>query len=145
MNHPTNPLSRRLFLGAAGIGLGAALKPAAVRAAGWTGPYFVDADHVNRSTVDRSIEACDFFTIDVAAFIGKSGIWDPSGLVLASAGASAETIVAARELYASAAYEDALDNITFDTPEQGSLGFDDYVISYMLDIDVSKKQMLLAK
>jgi hypothetical protein len=43
----------------------------AVRAAGWTGPYFVDADHVALATVDRFVDACDFFTIDVADLIGQ--------------------------------------------------------------------------
>lgn len=33
--------------------------------------YFVDADHINFDTVDRFIESSDFFTIDVASFIGK--------------------------------------------------------------------------
>jgi tagaturonate epimerase len=43
----------------------------AVKALGWTYPYFVDADHINRDTVDRFIPHCDFFTLDVADFIGK--------------------------------------------------------------------------
>jgi len=43
----------------------------AVRALGWTGPYFVDADHIGLKTVDRFLEPSDFFTIDVADFIGK--------------------------------------------------------------------------
>ena len=34
-------------------------------------PYFVDADHINIDTVDRFIGASDFFTIDVASYIGK--------------------------------------------------------------------------
>ena len=33
--------------------------------------YFVDADHINLDTVDRFIESSDFFTIDVASYIGK--------------------------------------------------------------------------
>ncbi len=33
--------------------------------------YFVDADHINIDTVDRFIESSDFFTIDVASYIGK--------------------------------------------------------------------------
>jgi len=37
----------------------------------WSGPWFVDADHINMSNVDRYIESCDFFTIDVADYIGK--------------------------------------------------------------------------
>lgn len=43
----------------------------AVAALGWKGPYFVDADHIGLKTVDRFIAASDFFTIDVADFIGK--------------------------------------------------------------------------
>ena len=38
----------------------------AVRALHWTRPYFCDADHINLTTVDRYLHACDFFTIDVA-------------------------------------------------------------------------------
>jgi tagaturonate epimerase len=34
-------------------------------------PYFVDADHINLDTVDRFIDSSDFFTIDVASYIGK--------------------------------------------------------------------------
>jgi hypothetical protein len=45
---------------------------AAVRELGWKLPYFVDADHINLSTVDRFLESCDFYTIDVADSIGKS-------------------------------------------------------------------------
>ena len=44
---------------------------AAVKALGWTSPYFCDADHINLSTVDRFLAPCDFFTIDVADYIGK--------------------------------------------------------------------------
>ena len=44
---------------------------AAVRAFGWQLPYFVDADHIGMQTVDRFLTACDFYTIDVADFIGK--------------------------------------------------------------------------
>jgi tagaturonate epimerase len=43
----------------------------AVKALGWGQPYFCDADHINLTTVDRFIESCDFYTIDVADFIGK--------------------------------------------------------------------------
>jgi hypothetical protein len=39
--------------------------------AGFKKPYFVDADHINFDTVDRFIDASDFFTIDVAAYISK--------------------------------------------------------------------------
>jgi tagaturonate epimerase len=44
---------------------------AAVKALGWTLPYFLDADHIGLATVDRFIAVCDFYTIDVADFIGK--------------------------------------------------------------------------
>src|SRR6185437_15550582 len=43
----------------------------AVKGLHWTRPYFLDADHINLSTVDRFLEPCDFFTIDVADLIGK--------------------------------------------------------------------------
>ena len=43
----------------------------AVNALGWKGAYFVDADHIGLKTVDKFIGASDFFTIDVADFIGK--------------------------------------------------------------------------
>ena len=39
--------------------------------AGFNKPYFVDADHINLDTVDRFIDSSDFFTIDVASYIGK--------------------------------------------------------------------------
>jgi tagaturonate epimerase len=45
---------------------------AAVKALGWSKPYFVDADHINLKTVDRFLEPCDFFTLDVAEMIGKA-------------------------------------------------------------------------
>ena len=44
---------------------------AAVKALGWNKPYFVDADHINMSNVDKFVHYCDFFTMDVADFIGK--------------------------------------------------------------------------
>ena len=43
----------------------------AVKAMGYSKPYFVDADHINMNNVDRFIDASDFFTIDVADYIGK--------------------------------------------------------------------------
>lgn len=43
---------------------------AAVKAAGWTRPYHLDADHIGLKTVDRFLAHCDFYTIDVADFIG---------------------------------------------------------------------------
>ncbi len=44
---------------------------AAVAALGFKGKYFVDADHINLTTVAPFVETADFFTLDVAAFIGK--------------------------------------------------------------------------
>jgi hypothetical protein len=43
----------------------------AVKALGWTEAYFVDADHITLKTVERFLESCNFFTIDVAEEIGK--------------------------------------------------------------------------
>ncbi|MGO8790676.1 MAG: tagaturonate epimerase family protein [Terriglobia bacterium] len=43
----------------------------AVKTLGWKKPYFVDADHINITTVDKFIGACDFYTIDVADLIGR--------------------------------------------------------------------------
>jgi tagaturonate epimerase len=43
----------------------------AVRNLGWKGPYFVDADHVGMKNVDLFTADSDFFTLDVADFIGK--------------------------------------------------------------------------
>ena len=45
---------------------------AAVKSCGWSGSYFVDADHIGLATVDKFLGASDFFTIDVADAIGKS-------------------------------------------------------------------------
>src|ERR1700682_787104 len=44
----------------------------AVEMGEWTRPYFLDADHIGLETVDRFIEPCDFFTIDVAEKIGEA-------------------------------------------------------------------------
>ena len=44
---------------------------AAVRDIDYRGPYFVDADHINLTTVGRFIDHSDFFTLDVADYIGK--------------------------------------------------------------------------
>jgi tagaturonate epimerase len=61
-------------------------EPSSVRAAAdaavaeldWTLPYFCDADHINLSTVERFLPTCDFYTIDVADYIGKPA--DPSSI-----------------------------------------------------------------
>lgn len=43
----------------------------AVKALGYEGLYFVDADHINLDTVSNYVAMSDFFTLDVASFIGK--------------------------------------------------------------------------
>lgn len=49
---------------------------AAVKAAGWQAPFHLDADHIGLKTVDRFLPHCDFYTIDVADFIGQEA--DPA-------------------------------------------------------------------
>jgi hypothetical protein len=44
---------------------------AAVKELSWKLPYFCDADHINLSTVERFLSSCDFYTLDVADYIGK--------------------------------------------------------------------------
>ena len=44
---------------------------AAVKALGFKGKYFVDADHINLGNVGPFVETANFFTLDVAAYIGK--------------------------------------------------------------------------
>ena len=44
----------------------------AVQALSWKKSYYCDADHINIKNVDFYLEACDYFTIDVADFIGKA-------------------------------------------------------------------------
>jgi tagaturonate epimerase len=46
----------------------------AVRKLGWTKPYHLDADHINFDTVDRFFESSDFYTIDVADWIGRPAV-----------------------------------------------------------------------
>ena len=43
----------------------------AVRALGWDRPYYVDADHINIVTVNSFMDHSDFFTLDVAEYIGS--------------------------------------------------------------------------
>jgi hypothetical protein len=45
---------------------------AAVKALNWTGAFYVDADHINLTTVEGFVQASDFFTVDVADFVGQS-------------------------------------------------------------------------
>ena len=44
----------------------------AVAALGWDKGWHVDADHINMDTVDKYLVCSDFFTIDVADFIGQT-------------------------------------------------------------------------
>jgi hypothetical protein len=46
----------------------------AVKLCGWDRSYYVDADHIGLESVDGFLDSSDFFTIDVADYIGK-----PSG------------------------------------------------------------------
>ena len=48
----------------------------AVRALGWTGAYYVDADHIGIKNMETFISASDFFTIDVADFTGQAAAAD---------------------------------------------------------------------
>ena len=43
----------------------------AVRVLEWEDTYCVDADHINLTNVDRFIDHADFFTLDVAMYIGN--------------------------------------------------------------------------
>ena len=45
---------------------------AAVTSLGWIHPYYCDADHITSQTVERFLPACDFYTIDVADYIGQA-------------------------------------------------------------------------
>ncbi|MDR2474007.1 MAG: tagaturonate epimerase family protein [Tannerella sp.] len=47
---------------------------AAVKALNYKGAYFVDADHINLTNVDKFIASSDFFTLDVADYIGKKAL-----------------------------------------------------------------------
>jgi hypothetical protein len=43
----------------------------AIKSLNWNNQYFVDADHINLTNVDRFIQYSDFFTLDVAMYIGN--------------------------------------------------------------------------
>jgi len=62
---------------------------AAVRAMNWQNSYYLDADHINLDTVDRFLDPCDFFTIDVAHAIGHA---PPAGAAEAFLGRHPELI-----------------------------------------------------
>jgi hypothetical protein len=44
----------------------------AVLALQWEEPYYVDADHINMKTVDPFLEHANYFTLDVADYIGSA-------------------------------------------------------------------------
>ena len=48
----------------------------AVEALKWKGNYYIDADHIRISNVDLYIDSCNYFTLDVAEFIGKKASVD---------------------------------------------------------------------
>jgi hypothetical protein len=58
------------FIGSEPSSVLAAAKEA-VAALNWTKGWHVDADHIGLKTVDRFLPHSDFFTLDVADFIGK--------------------------------------------------------------------------
>jgi hypothetical protein len=43
----------------------------AVRESGWADSFYVDADHITLANVDPYIPSSDFFTIDIADYIGR--------------------------------------------------------------------------
>ncbi|MDP4610576.1 MAG: tagaturonate epimerase family protein [Opitutales bacterium] len=45
---------------------------AAVSALGWEGNYYVDADHISLKTVDGFLTGSNFYTLDVADFVGET-------------------------------------------------------------------------
>lgn len=57
---------------------------AAVATLGFAGKYFVDADHINLSTVAPFVATADFFTLDVASFIGKESSMEDVNAFVAS-------------------------------------------------------------
>jgi hypothetical protein len=46
----------------------------AAKAMGWGGSYHVDADHIGLKNVDMFLDSSDFFTLDVADFVGKPAL-----------------------------------------------------------------------
>ena len=45
---------------------------AAVAALGWDGDYYIDADHIGLKTVDGFLAGSNFYTLDVADFVGQT-------------------------------------------------------------------------
>jgi hypothetical protein len=61
---------------------------AAVKALQWQRPYHIDADHIRLDTVDRFVPHSDFYTIDVADWIGKPAPADDLAAFVERHGAS---------------------------------------------------------
>lgn len=57
---------------------------AAIKALGYDRPYYVDADHINLDTVAPFVDGADFFTLDVAAFIGNESSKEDTDTFLVS-------------------------------------------------------------
>lgn len=57
---------------------------AAVKALGWDGSYYIDADHIGLKTVDGFLKGSNFFTLDVADFTGQSAPADAIDAFVAS-------------------------------------------------------------
>lgn len=57
---------------------------AAVKKMNFEGKYFVDADHINLKSVNMFVTSADFFTLDVASFIGKKSSQKEINLFIAS-------------------------------------------------------------
>ena len=66
----TSPTREHVIVGSGPASTRAAVE-AAVKELRWQKAYHVDADHIRLKTVDRFIPHSDFFTIDVADWIGK--------------------------------------------------------------------------
>lgn len=84
---------------------------AAVKALGWEGDYYVDADHINFKNVESFVEPSDFFTIDVADFIGE-----------AAAAEKVEEFLSAHKSYFGKLAIPGIDE-TFDVTEEGLTAF----------------------
>ncbi len=64
----------------------------AVKQAGWAAPWFVDADHITLKTVPFFIESCNFFTIDVADYIGQAAAADHIDAYLSAAASGLKSV-----------------------------------------------------
>jgi len=78
----------------------------AVKALGYQGAYFVDADHINLTNVDKFMADSDFFTLDVADYIGKKAEAD-----------EIDAFVAANQQYTGKLQIPGID-LPFDVPQE---------------------------